>query len=429
MSKVRIGMLGGGVVGTGVARLLRDEAPRLTSRAGRPLELLSVAVRDRLKPRDAALPSQLLTTDAQSVATDPAVDVVVEVIGGLEPARSLILAAFQAGKDVVTANKAVLAQHGDELFAAAHAAGRCLAFEASVGGGVPIIQALAQGLAANRVDSIQAILNGTSNFILTQMTEAGLDYPTALRRAQRYGYAEADPTLDVDGTDAAHKLAVLARLAFGLSVPGQAIERRGIADLDPLDFRFAQELGYVIKLLAEAWRLDDRPALHVEPTLIRRYAPLAEVRGPNNAIQVTGHAVGQTLFYGPGAGSLPTASAVVADLVAIANGSYAHIFHAGRLGLADPTIRLRSAAEITSRFYLRCQVQERVGVLAEIDGILAQHRISIASVVQHEEHPDSSVPVVLLTHAANLGAMREAVTQLNQRPILVRPCVYFPIAD
>jgi homoserine dehydrogenase len=422
-------MLGGGVVGTGVARLLRDDAGRLAGRAGRGLELIRVAVRDGNKPRDPALPRALLTTDADALVQDPRVDVVVEVIGGIEPARRLILAALRAGKDVVTANKAVLAQHGDELFAAAHAAGRCLAFEASVGGGVPIIQALAQGLAANRVDSIQAILNGTSNFILTQMTEAGLDYPAALALAQQHGYAEADPTLDVDGSDAAHKLAILARLAFGLSVPGNAIERCGITQLDPLDFRFVRELGYVIKLLAEAWLLDDRLALHVEPTLVRRYAPLAEVRGPNNAIQVTGHAVGQTLFYGPGAGAMPTASAVVADLMSIASGSWPRVFAAGRIGLAEPRVRLRSAAEITSRFYLRCQVQERVGVLAEIDGILAQHKISIASVVQHEEHPDSSVPVVLLTHGANLGAMRHAVRQLDQRPSLVRPCVFFPIAE
>ncbi|HMP02278.1 MAG TPA: homoserine dehydrogenase [Gemmatales bacterium] len=429
MEPLTIGMLGGGVVGTGVARLLRADGERLAARAGRPLELVRVAVRDRHKPRDAALPADRLTTDSLAVARDQAVQVVVEVIGGIEPARTLILAALAAGKDVVTANKAVLAEHGDELFAAAHAAGRCLAFEASVGGGVPIIQALAQGLAANRVDSIQAILNGTSNFILTQMAEDGLDYPTALALAQRHGYAEADPTLDVDGSDAAHKLAVLARLAFGLSVPGNSIERRGITELDGLDFRFVRELGYVIKLLAEAWLLDDRLALHVEPTLVRRYAPLAEVRGPNNAIQVTGHAVGQTLFYGPGAGSMPTASAVVADLVAIASGSYPRMFHAGRLGLAAPRVRLRSAAEITSRFYLRCQVQERVGVLAEIDGTLAQHKISIASVVQHEEHSDASVPVVLLTHGANLGAMRQAVAQLDQRPILVRPCVFFPIAE
>ncbi len=438
-----IALIGCGTVGGGVARLLLEQAPRLTERAGRPLELRRVVVRDVGKPRPAGLPAGVVSADLQQVYGDPNVHVGVELIGGLEPARTIILALLEAGKHVVTANKAVIATHGSELFAAAQRAGRTIAFEASVGGGIPIVAALSQGLAANRIQSIKAILNGTSNFILTQMTEQGESYAEALAEAQRRGYAETDPTLDVDGTDAAHKLAVLARIAFGLDVPPDAIERRGIADIQLADVRFAGELGevgYVIKLLAEAWANDwandwasgHQVALHVEPTLLKRLDPLAQVRGAYNAVHVVGDAVGDTLYYGQGAGMMPTASAVVADLIDLAVGRATHTFRTLRLWETRPQVRLRDAAGIRSRFYLRINVADRPGVLAEVAGVLGKHQISIASVIQHEalqEHAENTVPVVIMTHTAAIGDFRQAVAVIDRLGCITSPSVYYPVAE
>jgi homoserine dehydrogenase len=310
MEPLNIALIGCGTVGGGVAKLLLKQPERLAARAGRPLVLRRVVVRDLNKQRAIGVPRELLTTDLQQVVRDPDIHVAVELVGGVDWARQAVLELLAAGKDVVTANKALLAQHGTEIFDAARRYGRAVAFEASVAGGVPIIAALAQSLAANQILAIQGILNGTSNFILTSMTEGNQNYADALAEAQRLGYAEADPTLDVNGADAAHKLAILAQIAFGVAVPMSAIECRGIADVDALDIRFAGELGYVIKLLAEAFLSDDQLALHVSPVLLRRATPLAQVRGAYNAISVVGDAVGDTLYYGQGAGQMPTASAV-----------------------------------------------------------------------------------------------------------------------
>jgi homoserine dehydrogenase len=293
-----IALIGCGTVGGGVARLLLEQPQRLTARAGRPLALRRVVVRDPSKPRPVDLPDDLLTTDLQQVLRDRSIHVGVELVGGVDWAKQAVLSLLEAGKDVVTANKALLAQHGAEVFDAARKHGRAIAFEASVAGGVPIIAALAECLAANQIQSLQGILNGTCNFILTSMTENSQGYADALAEAQRRGYAEADPTLDVNGTDAAHKLAILVQIAFGLSVPVSAIERRGIADIDALDIRFARELGYTIKLLAETWLSGHQLALHVSPVLLRKLAPLAMVRGAYNAIYVVGDAVGDALFAG-----------------------------------------------------------------------------------------------------------------------------------
>ncbi len=331
MEPLNIALIGCGTVGGGVARLLLEQPERLAARAGRPLLLRRVLVRDLDKPRAVRLPRELLTTDLQQVVRDPTIQVAVELVGGVDWARRAVLALLEAGKDVVTANKALLAQHGAEVFDAARRHGRAVAFEASVAGGVPIVAALAQSLAANQITAIQGILNGTSNFILTAMTEGGRSYADALAEAQRRGYAEADPTLDVNGADAAHKLAILAHIAYGVAVPLSAIERRGIDAIGPLDVRFAGELGYVIKLLAEAFLLDGQLALHVSPVLLRRAAPLAQVRGAYNAIYVVGDAVGDALFYGQGAGQMPTASAVTADLIDLAIGRSQRTFQTLRL--------------------------------------------------------------------------------------------------
>jgi homoserine dehydrogenase len=432
MNAVGVALIGCGTVGSGVARLLLEQPRRLADRAGRPLVLKRIVVRDPAKPRGVELPRELLTTDVRLVLRDPEVQVGVELIGGLEPAREIILSLLAAGKDVVTANKAVLARYGTEVFQAAHRLGRTVAFEASVGGGIPIIAALAQGLTANQITALKAILNGTSNFILTEMTEQGRSYGEALAEAQRRGYAEADPTLDVDGRDAAQKLALLARLAFGIHVPPEAIERRGIDRLQQADLRFAGELGYVIKLLAEAWLDEGQLALHVEPTLLRRLDPLAQVRGAYNAIHLVGDAVGDTLYYGRGAGQMPTASAVVADLIDLAVGRAQLTFRSLRLWAADPTVTLRSPASIRSRCYLRINVEDRPGVLAEVAGILGRHDISIASVIQKEaleEHNGVAVPVVIMTHPANLGQFRQAVALIDRLPCVVAPSVHFPVAE
>lgn len=428
-----VALIGCGTVGSGVAKLLLEHPDRLAARAGRPLVLRKVVVRHPDRPRPVAIPPELITTDLDAVLRDPQVQVAAELVGGVDWARQAVLKLLAAGKDVVTANKALLATHGAEVFDAARRHGRAIAFEASVAGGIPIIAALTQGLAANQVESLQGILNGTSNFILSAMTDLGQSYAEALAEAQRLGYAEADPTLDVDGTDAAHKLAILAQIAFGVSVPLSAIERRGIAGIDVTDIRFAGELGYVIKLLAETWLYDGRLALHVSPVLLRRNTPLAQVRGAYNAVKVVGDAVGDTLFYGRGAGMMPTASAVAADLVDLAIGRTQRTFQTLRLWSGNETpVQLQPGDRVKSRFYLRLLVDDRPGVLAEVARVLAEHGISIASVIQHEA-PDvptrQRVHLVIMTHAARTGDFRAACAKLDRLESLTEPGVHYPVED
>ncbi|HEX4608210.1 MAG TPA: homoserine dehydrogenase [Urbifossiella sp.] len=454
-----VGLVGCGTVGGGVAKLLVEQPDRLARRSGRPLVLRRVAVRDPGKPRPVVLPPGVLTTDPREVLTDPGVHVVVELVGGTTVARRVVLDALAAGKHVVTANKALLAEAGAEVFEAARAAGRAVCFEAAVAGGIPIIRALGESLAANQVTAIQGILNGTSNFILTSMAERGMTYPAALAEAQRLGYAEADPTLDVDGSDAAHKLSVLAQIAFGVAARADQIERHGIDTLDAQDIRFATELGYTIKLLAEAWTSDaesqvvksassqaaaekgsDDPrrddvktvALHVAPVLLRRTDLLAQVRGAFNAISVHGDVVGETLYQGPGAGMMPTASSVVADLIDLAVGRAQATFAAARLWsregkgfVVEPVERVRS------RFYLRLTVADRPGVLADITRILADEGISISSVVQHEAGEGATEPVtlVILTHTAQTGRFRAALRKIAALPAVATPPVSYAMGD
>jgi homoserine dehydrogenase len=395
--------------------------------------LRRVVVRDPKKPRAVPLPAGVISTDIDDVIRDPAVQVVAELVGGVDWARQAVLRLLEAGKDVVTANKALLATHGIEIFDAARRHGRAIAFEASVAGGIPIIAALTQSLAGNQILSIQGILNGTSNFILTGMTEHGHTYEQVLAEAQRLGYAEADPTLDVDGTDAAHKLAILAQIAFGMAVPLSAITRRGITEVEPIDIHFAGELGYTIKLLAETWLNEDQLALHVSPVLLRKQAPLALVRGAYNAIHVVGDAVGDTLFYGKGAGQMPTASAVAADLIDLAIGRTQRTFQTLRLWSNNgATRRLRESATVRSRFYLRLLVDDQPGVLAEVAGVLAQHHISIASVIQHEvpdEEEGQRVHLVIMTHTAQTGNFRAACEELNRLGHVGAPAAYYPVGD
>ena len=329
--------------------------------------------------------------------------------------------------------RGLLAEHGIELFETARKHDRIIAFEASVAGGVPIVGAIAQSLTANQITAIQGILNGTSNFILTAMSEKGHAYAEALTEAQRLGYAEADPTLDVDGSDAAAKLCVLMQLAFGLNATVKSIERQGIADIHAMDLRFARELGYTVKLLAEAW-LDGRDvAMHVAPVLLRNTAMLAQVRGAQNAIQIMGDIVGETLYQGPGAGEMPTASAVVADLIDIAVGRAQATFKAAKLWQpAGKGFKLRSSSRVPSRFYLRVLVADKPGMLADVARSLAEEGISISSVIQHEAlevQQNAVVPLVIITHYAETGKFRTALERINQLPGIASPGVHYSMDD
>jgi homoserine dehydrogenase len=433
MEPLGIGLIGCGNVGGGVAKLLLEYPERMAARAGRQLELRRIVVRDIHKPRPITLPSGMLITDLRDILDDPQIQIVVEVVGGVDYAKRAVLDALAAGKHVVTANKALLATCGAEVFDAGRRHNRALAFEASVGGGIPIIAALAQSLAANQILSMQGILNGTCNFILTSMSEQGTSYDAALAEAQRRGYAEADPSFDVDGIDAAQKLAILAQIAFGVAVPVDAIARRGIANIQQADIRFARELGYTIKLLAEAWNHENQLALHVAPVLLRHLSPLAQVRDAYNAVHVVGDAVGDTLYYGRGAGQMPTASAVVADIIDLAIGRAQRTFQTLRLwsGNGRPT-SIQAPATVRSRFYLRLMIQDRPGVLADVARVLAQHQISISSVIQHEaldEEEGSLVPLVLMTHTTTTVDFGVTVAQIDQLDSVLGPSVYYPVAD
>lgn len=434
MSDVSVGLLGVGTVGSGVVRLLNDHADRIARRAGRGVHLKWAVVRDPNKPRNAPLRDAKLITDPRRVVDDPEVSVVIETMGGVEQTLGLLMDALASGKDVVTANKALLAEHGPELFAQARKYRRALAFEASVGGGIPIIQALGVSLAANQIQGLAAILNGTCNFILTSMTADGLSYRTALNQAQELGYAEADPTMDVDGTDTAHKLAILAQLAFGAGVKISQIPRSGIDRLETADIRYAGELGYAVKLLALARLSDEGLSLRVGPVLVRKGTPLAEVRGPYNAVRVVGDAVGDTFFYGRGAGMMPTASAVVGDLIDVVVGRAALTAQALDLWSDDaPPPRLTPDTAIRSRFYLRFTIADRPGMLARIAKVLGEHAISIASVIQHDPGddapPDSPVPLVIMTHTAVEAAMTAALVEIDAHDLVRAPSVCLRVEE
>jgi homoserine dehydrogenase len=422
MDTVKVAIVGFGTIGSGVARLLVENAHRIARHVGKRVELARVVDPDLTRPRNVRLPEGLLTDDLSLVTGDPEIVAVAELIGGLEPARSIMLRLLESGKDMVTANKALLAEHGPELFDRARELGRSIAFEASVGGGIPIIAAIGQSLSANQIQSIHAILNGTSNFILTQMEEQGTEYAAAVAEAQQRGYAEADPTMDVNGTDAAQKLAILAHLAFGARIGWKDIPRSGIDTVQVTDMRYANELGYSIKLLAVAELVPEGLELHVSPTLVRHDTPLAEVRGAYNAIRVVGDAVGRVFFHGLGAGQMPTASAVVADLVDTIVGRAAITFRTLELWSDDreAPVAARDPDKIPGRFYLRLSVEDRPGVLASIAGILGEHGISIASVIQHETEraTDDVVPLVIMTHSAPEGAMSRAVRKIDDSPFV-----------
>ncbi|MCA9129839.1 MAG: homoserine dehydrogenase [Planctomycetales bacterium] len=422
MEKTKVAIVGLGTVGSGVAKLLLDHGDRTARHAGRTLWLEKAVVRNLNKNRVCDLPDGVLTDDLNDVLTDPDIKVVAQLIGGLEPARTVMLQLLDAGKDVVTANKALLAEHGAELFDHARALGRCIAFEAAVAGGVPIITNVSQCLSANQIGSLHGILNGTSNFIVSQMDEQGWSYEAALAEAQRLGFAEANPAMDVDGSDAAQKLAILAHLAFGARIRWSDIPRTGIDSLDLADLRFARELGYRIKLIAHARLVAAGLELSVAPTLIRFGQPLAEVRANYNAISVVGDAVGDLFFHGQGAGQMPTASAVVADMIDTAVGRTPITFRTLELwSKRESNVVIRPDQEMPGRYYMRFQVADRPGVMAKITAILGEEELSIASIIQHEPDPRGcaqSVQLVIMTHEAPEGAAQAAVDRIVKLPVV-----------
>lgn len=423
-------ILGHGIVGGGVVNILRAQAELLHRRAGVRFELRHVVVRDVDRHRHAGsgLP---FTADAHAAIDDPRTGIVVELIGGVEGASKLVERALRLGKPVVTANKALLAARGPELFALARRHGACIAFEASCGGGIPIIHALCQGLVANRIDALVGILNGTCNVILTQMTKGGWTFEQALGEAQRLGFAEADPTLDVSGRDTAQKLAILAGLAFNVKIAESDLHVEGVEKLQPADITFAKDLGYYIKLLAIAERTEtDALSLRVHPTLVHESDVLAEVSGGFNAISVWGHALGHTLFYGRGAGAGPTASAVVSDLVGVAMGSYGHTF--GRLQIFPDTVpaaRVQPFDQTYSRYYLRLTCRDEPGVMGEIAQLLGRHGISLSAIRQREADEQKYVPVVITTHRAQEGAMRASLKAIDALESIQPPTVCLRIVD
>ena len=425
---IGIGLLGLGTVGAGVAAILATPAGRHPLVG--ELELRRVAVRDLNRPRTVELPAELLSTDPEAVVDDPAVDIVVEVMGGLEPARSLILRAIAAGKPVVTANKAVIARYGEEIAAAAARSGVYVLIEAAVGGGIPIIEPLKQSLGANRIQRVSGIINGTTNYILSRMAAEGAAYPDVLAAAQRLGYAEADPAADVQGGDAADKIAILAGLAYGGPVPREAIPTEGIDQLEASDIAYAAQLGYVVKLLAVAQAMPSEQAMtgdhteqlldvRVHPTLLPKSHPLAGVNGVNNAILVEGDPVGQVMFYGPGAGAGPTASAVVADILNIAgirkatgDSSQARLDPLLAAG-SWRSCRLVESSVTSHRNYVRLRTSDRAGVIGAIGTCFGETGVSIQSIVQFETQSAGDAEIVVITHEVCEANFRQALAAIE----------------
>jgi homoserine dehydrogenase len=424
-SSIAVGMVGFGTVGAGVAKILLDNAALIRRRVGVPVELVRIADLDTTRDRGVLLPPGVLTADLRQVLDDPSIDIVLELIGGYDAAKRLILEAVAKGKQVVTANKALLAVHGEEIFEAASRRRVDLGFEASVGGGIPVIRALTQGLAGNTLLSMYGIINGTSNYILSRMTREGQRFDTVLADAQKAGYAEADPTFDVAGIDSAHKLTIMVTLAYGSPVNFKEIFTEGITHLTPLDIAYAHEFGYTIKLLGIAKLHENDVEARVHPTMIPSDSPVAGVDGVYNAIQLVGDSVGDIVLYGQGAGSLPTGSAVVSDVIDIARNLLSGA--SGRVPAASfqqdqrRPLRIRPMEEITSLYYLRFMVVDRPGVLSQIAGVLGTHGISISSVIQKGRKEGQTVPVVIMTHAAREREVQTALQDINRMSFISEP--------
>ncbi len=430
MNPIQVGLMGMGTVGSGTFNVLKRNQEEIKRRAGRGIEITMVADLDVAKAQSLCGDHVKVVNDASQIIANPDIDIVVELIGGYGIAKTLVLEAIAAGKHVVTANKALLAVHGTEIFAAAHAKGVMVAFEAAVAGGIPIIKALREGLTANSIQWVAGIINGTTNFILSEMREKGLDFDVVLKEAQRLGYAEADPTFDIEGVDAAHKATLMSALAFGIPVQFDKAYVEGITKLGAADIKYAEQLGYRIKLLGITKRTDAGVELRVHPSLVPTQRLIANVEGAMNAVMVQGDAVGTTLYYGKGAGSEPTASAVIADLVDIT-----------RLHTADPlnrvphlafqpnamsNLKILPMSDVVTSYYLRLRVADEAGVLAKLTGLLAEANISIDAVLQREadqvsQAGENQTDVIILTHDTVEGKMNEVLAQMQALPTVMAP--------
>ncbi len=423
--RLTVAIAGFGTVGTGVVRVLEESAELIRQRIGRPIFVKSVLVRHATKERACALPEgAVLTTDPAHITDDAEVDVVLELMGGIEEAGKLIGRALEQGKHVVTANKALLAEAGEPLFALAAEKKLSLLYEASVAGAIPIVQTLKESLAGNNISSLLGILNGTSNYILSEMTTEGLDFDTALQGAQDAGYAEADPTLDIDGHDAAHKLVLLIRLAYGVEYPYKDMPIYGIRHMSKMDIAFAREFGYRIKLLGQVRSVDGKLEAGVFPTLVHHRFLLASVGGSYNAIRMEGNAIGSLFLHGRGAGDMPTASSVVADLMAVARDALPH--NTGFIAQVLRKAVILPPPEARSCYYLRVMVQDCSGVLRDLAGIMAEENISIAQVIQKPEE-QGAVPLVFMSHEATAAAMDAALAKITNNCLLVEPAVCYRV--
>lgn len=425
MKPIQVGLLGIGTVGSGVFNVLQRNQTEIMRRAGRGIEVTMVADLDTARAQAVVGDAARVVNDARAVIANPDIDIVVELIGGYGIARQMVMEAIEAGKHVVTANKALLAVHGTEIFATAHRRGVMVAFEAAVAGGIPIIKALREGLTANRIEWLAGIINGTTNFILSEMRDKGLDFDVVLKEAQRLGYAETDPTFDIEGVDAAHKATIMSAIAFGIPVQFDKAYVEGITKLGAQDIRYAEQLGYRIKLLGITKRTDKGIELRVHPSLVPAKRLLANVEGAMNAVMVHADAVGTTLYYGKGAGSEPTASAVIADLVDIT-----------RLHTCDPSHRVPHLAfqpdqmsdqpvlpmsEVVTSYYLRLRVADQAGVLAQVTGLLAEAGISVDAMLQREAGDEKQTDLIILTHSVREGTMNDALAQMQALPTVLAP--------
>jgi homoserine dehydrogenase len=426
---VKIGLVGFGTVGSGVAKLIAENADSIAAKTGIRLKLECVVDTDVTSMRPVKLSDGILTNDMNRLLNDDSIQIGVETIGGTDTARDIQLKILEAGKDVVTANKALLAEHGNELYRAAHKNGRCIAFEASCAGGIPIISAIRTGLTANRITAMYGIVNGTCNYILSNMTSQKEDFCVALAQAQEKGYAEADPTLDISGDDSAHKLVILGSIAFGCEIALEDIYVEGIEGISKDDIRYGGEMDYSLKLLAIGQKdVHDRISLRVHPSFIAKDNALARVEGPFNAVSIFGNAVGQLTFYGRGAGMMPAASAIVSDIIDVALGNSATTFrHLNLRPRSETAPLIEKIDNIVSRFYIRIMCKDQPGVIAQWSRVLADHQISISGAIQHEgTGPDNTVPVVIATHPTmqkNITVALEDMKRLDViggKPVCIR---------
>ncbi|MCX7919241.1 MAG: homoserine dehydrogenase [bacterium] len=438
MKQVNVGLLGFGTIGTGVVKVLQEKKEQLAQVIGTELNLKWVCDIDLTRARAVKMSKKLLTNDANQVLTDPEVDIIIELIGGIHPALEYILTALQNKKHVVTANKALLAEHGKEIFSTAAKVNKSVYFEGSVGGGIPIINAINVGLAANRINSVFGILNGTTNYILTRMAQEGADYQTVLKDAQQLGFAEADPTLDVSGMDAAHKLVILASLAFQTPIELKEVLVEGITEITASDIQYAREFGYVIKLLAIGKRTEQGIEVRVHPTMLPKDNLLTSVNGVYNAILVEGDTVGTTLFYGRGAGMMPTASAVISDVITLSKQILCSRVNEKcnipstmnfSLPIGKKHIPIKPIPRLTSKYYLRFSALDQPGVLAAISGILSRYKISISAVIQKGRKAKDVVPIVMMTHEAMEASIQQALVEIDKLPVIKRKSILIRVED